>query len=80
MPKSAVYSGEERFFQDRELTEVTFAKGVTEIGFGAFQGCSSLTAITIPDSVTSIGIDAFYGCSSLAAITIPDGLTSIEKK
>ena len=77
MPKSAVYSGVESLRGNRELTEVTFAKGVTKIGDFAFAYCSSLAAITIPDGVTSIGVSAFRGCSSLTAITIPDGVTSI---
>ena len=77
MPKSAVYSGKEIFRDDDELTEVTFAKGVTRIAELAFSGCSSLAAITIPDGVTKIGNYAFEGCSSLTAITIPDSVTTI---
>ena len=78
LPKTAVYSGTESFRGNRELTEVTFAQGVTSIGEGAFDGCSSLRAITIPDGVTMIGERAFEDCSSLTTITIPDGVTSIE--
>jgi hypothetical protein len=55
LPKTAVYSGVESFFEDHELTEVTFAEGVTTIGEYAFAYCSSLAAITIPDTVTTIG-------------------------
>ena len=73
LPKTAVYSGTESVSGNHELTEVTFAQGVTSIGDTAFYGCSSLAAITIPDGVTSIGDCAFYGYSSLTAITIPDG-------
>ena len=51
--------------------------GVTQIGYGAFAGCSSLTSITILEGVTSIGYGAFSGCSSLTGITIPDSVTSI---
>ena len=47
IPSSVTYSG------------TTYS--VTEIGYGAFSGCSGLTSITIPNSVTSIGNDAFYG-------------------
>ena len=51
--------------------------GVTQIGDGAFAGCSILTSITILEGVTSIRAYAFYGCSSLTSITIPDSVTSI---
>ncbi|MBQ8897045.1 MAG: leucine-rich repeat domain-containing protein, partial [Clostridia bacterium] len=60
-----------------EIKSVVIEDGVTNIGFSAFEVCSSLTSITIPDSVTSIGGEAFYDCSSLTSITIPDSVTSI---
>ena len=55
----------------------TIPDGVTHIGDGAFQNCTSLTSIIIPDSVTYIGGSAFSGCSSLTSITIPDSVTNI---
>jgi hypothetical protein len=82
LPITAVYSGTESFKGydgefNAELIGVTFAQGVTEIGDGAFYGCSSLTVITIPDGVTTIGDNAFDRCYSLTAITIPIGVTTI---
>ena len=56
---------------------ITFNSDVTEIGEGAFWGCSSLESITIPNSVTEIGKEAFYYCSSLTSITIPNSVTEI---
>ena len=50
---------------------------MTEIGSGAFIGCSSLTSVTIPNSVKWIGDVAFIGCSSLTSVTIPNSVTSI---
>ncbi len=63
IPSTVMYEGEEY--------------NVTEIGYGAFQACSSLTSITIPESVISIGEFAFEECSSLISITLPEGVTSI---
>ena len=44
---------------------------VTEIGWYAFEGCSSLTSISIPPSVTEIGWNAFRSCSNLTEVRIP---------
>ena len=49
------------------------------IGFGAFDGCTSLTSVTIPDRVTTIDFGTFRDCTSLSSITIPHGVTSIGK-
>ena len=53
---------------------------VTEIGYSAFYGCSSLTEITIPNSVTSIGYSAFYGCSSLTEIVVESGNRAYDSR
>lgn len=50
---------------------------VTNIGQGAFAGCTRLTNITIPDSVTSIGDNTFDGCTGLVSVTIGNGVTRI---
>ncbi len=50
---------------------------ITQIGNGAFCGCTGLTGVDIPDSVTSIGSYAFCGCTGLTSVTIPHGVTSI---
>ena len=59
---------------------MTIPNSVTEIGVGAFSGCSSLTSVTIPSSVTTIWHSAFYGCSSLTSVTIPNSVTTIGEE
>ena len=43
-------------------------ESVTDIGGGAFRGCSGLTSIIIPNNVASIGYSAFSYCSGLADV------------
>jgi hypothetical protein len=50
---------------------------VTNIGFGAFQGCKGLTSINIPNSVTRIEYEVFSGCTGLRGIDIPNSVTDI---
>ena len=59
------------------LKSVVITDG-TEIGHGAFSGCSGLTSVTIPGGVTRIGGYAFFGCSGLTSVTIPEGVTIID--
>lgn len=58
------------------LTSVVLPSTLTEIGEGAFAGCSSLTSVDIPSAVTTIGEGAFYASgitsASIAAATIGD--------
>ena len=44
--------------------------GVTSIGKGAFEYCTSLTSVTVGNSVTTFGDGAFHKCSSLTSVTI----------
>ena len=63
--------------KEKQIKMIIIKEGVTNIGIGAFYGCSGLTSVTIPNSVTSIGDDAFWSCSGLTSITIPNSVTSI---
>ena len=59
------------------LTSVIIPNSVTNIGWGAFYGCSSLNYVTIGNSVETVANGAFFECSSITSITIPNNVTSI---
>ena len=59
------------------LTSVIIPNSVTNIGLGAFYGCSSLNYVTIGNSVETVARGAFFECSSITSITIPNNVTSI---
>ena len=63
--------------QKDKIKKVVINNGVTNIGSGAFYGCSNLTIISIPNSVKSIGVRAFWECG-LTSVTLPNSVTSIE--
>ena len=52
------------------FTSLTLPSSITEIGEGAFEGCSGLTSLTLPDGITEIGEYAFYQCSGLTSIYV----------
>ena len=56
-------------FEDcTSLTNVIISSAVTSIGYGAFDGCTSLVRVTFGENsqLTSIGDYAFYFCTSLS--------------
>ncbi len=61
---------------DPQVTSVTIAEGVKEIGETAFQGCSGLTALSLPSTITTIGPGAFGQCTGLKCLEIPAGVTN----
>ena len=51
------------------ISQISFADGITSVGAKAFFGCSNLENIFIPDSVTRIASSAFEECSKLKSVT-----------
>ena len=68
------YSGQD---ENPEIPAEIDGKSVTQIGYGAFNGCNSLIKVEIPESVTTIGNIAFSHCISLEEVVIPESVTEI---
>ena len=58
-------------------TSYSIPSSVTQIGFFAFLGCTTLTSVIIPSSVSVILDEAFHNCSALKSISIPSLVTKI---
>ena len=57
---------------------LTLPAGVTTIGWGAFQGCTSLEKVELSEALEVIRGYAFEGCSSLQQeLTFPQNFTSL---
>jgi len=61
------------------LTNAELPDGLEEIGWGAFNRCTSLHAIVIPPSVRVIPLMAFSCRSGLTSVELSDGLEEIGK-
>ena len=64
------------------LTELTIPAEidglpVTEIGYQAFKGNTSLTKVVIPEGVEALQNEAFHSCASLTDVTFPSTLKKI---
>ena len=56
------------------LTEIVIPEGVTALGEGVFDGCTSLMRLTLPSTLQKIG--SF--CFALKSVSIPEGITRLE--
>ncbi len=65
-------------FRDfKTVSSVTIPDSVKKIGFGAFDGCTSLKNLDLGHGVETIDDWAFVDCTSLTDLVIPDSVTSI---
>lgn len=59
------------------ISSSTIGSCATEIGAGAYSGCTNLESIRIPNTITTIGNSAFSGCTRLLDASIPDSVRTV---
>ncbi len=55
----------------------SFPNTISEVGVGAFEGCSYLASITMTENLRIVKNAAFKGCTGLTSISIPSMVTEI---
>ncbi len=71
------FADPEHVTEGKELPAEAAGAVLTEIGDGAFSGCSRLQELWIPDGVTRIGDEAFRSCTALSELRLPEGLEAL---
>ncbi|MEG2065975.1 MAG: leucine-rich repeat domain-containing protein, partial [Clostridia bacterium] len=78
LPSSMTEIGDNAYFRQTALTNITLPSNLTKIGESAFVDCSNMLLSALPASMTVLGANAFNGCSKITISSIPSGVTSIE--
>ena len=63
---------ENAFYNNTQITSVTFPESMVRISKNAFYYCRKLTAASLNDGLQVIDTGAFYNCSSLSSVAFPD--------
>lgn len=74
------YIGSDSFYgypSYENLTDVTIADSVKEIGSSAFMSCSALTNLKLPAALEKIEDHAFFNCTKLTDVDIPRTISYI---
>lgn len=67
----------DNMFANLPITSMYLPESVTEIGAGAFSGCTELRTINIPEGLEFIGANAFKDCPLEGEMYIPGGVTTL---
>lgn len=64
-------------FAHFDIKTAKIGNGVTELGAGAFYGCTKLASVEIGDGVAEIGAYTFYGANALTSVALGKGVKNI---
>lgn len=70
-------AGDDSYYYDGQLYQLTIPDGVKTIASEAFTGCWGMVKLTIPEGVEKIGSNAFSGCYNLQQVSLPDSLREV---
>ena len=62
-----------------QLVSISLPESVDYIGYGAFNGCTSLQSVVLPEHLTTINGSMFSDCSSLQSVALPEHIESIDE-
>lgn len=70
--------GDRAFYENENITSISFPNTIRTIGIAAFRGCYNLTGkLVIPNSVINIGDYAFESCYNFTGIELSNSLINI---
>lgn len=72
LPASLKEIGNNAFYRNAKLNDVTMQEGVERIGYEAFAECELLAKITLPCTLVSMKYNSFAGDEELVATVYPD--------
>lgn len=79
IPDTVLYIEDKAFYHLNKLETVKGCEMVTDIGEGAFKGCTSLENYDFTDNLIAIDHEAFCN-TNLKSVTIPPNMTGLNKR
>ena len=61
--------GSSAFYKCKQLANVIFSEGLTNMESYAFSGCTALSKIDLPSTLLAVNSEAFYGCKNIKSVT-----------
>ena len=74
IPNTVAEIGNQAFWGNDDLTEITIPKSVKKIGKYSFLECSNLKTVSIFGPIALIDEDTFRGCTSLETLNFDTGI------
>lgn len=77
LPDNIVTLGEYAFSQNRQMTSISFSKGMKVLPKDVCSYCEQLVDVKIPEGIETIEYGAFSYCSRLSHVTLPESVVGL---